>query len=196
MLIDWRNFYDQLINDPVKQYDEVRKVAIGQDDDYTTGCLLDYAYFKDSYKLIAVDLSKQKLVDADLRVIQQIVLKGVAKVKESVELATAAGEKLRLYTVLERLKETVLEFYKGTAKDELPYELLLTTRQKTKLGNAFNNIMPADIKLSKTQISKINQSGGFLGALLSKIVGPLVKNNNILSKNVLALLEVMYQRMY
>ena len=124
------------------------------------------------------------------------MLKGIAKVKESVELATAAGEKLRLYTVLERLKETVLEFYKGTAKDELPYELLLTTRQKTKLGNAFNNIMTADIKLSKAEISKINQSGGFLGPLLSKIVGPLVKNNNILSKNVLALLEVMYQRMY
>lgn len=123
------------------------------------------------------------------------MLKGIAKVKESVELATAAGEKLRLYTVLERLKETMLEFYKGTAKDELSHELLLTTRQKTKLGNAFNN-MTADIKLSKAEISKINQSGGFLGPLLSKIVGPLVKNNNILSKNVLALLEVMYQRMY
>ena len=90
----------------------------------------------------------------------------------------------------------MLEFYKGTAKDELSHELLLTTRQKTKLGNAFNNIMTADIKLSKAEISKINQSGGFLGSLLSKIVGPLVKNNNILSKNVLALLEVMYQRMY
>ena len=126
------------------------------------------------------------------------MLKGIAKVKESVELATAAGEKLRLYTVLERLKETMLEFYKGIAKDELSHELLLTTRQKTKtkLGNAFNNIMTADIKLSKAEISKINQSGGFLGPLLSKIVGPLVKNNNILSKNVLALLEVMYQRMY
>ena len=58
VLIDGRNFYDQPINDIIKQYDEVRKVSTGYGDDYTTGCLLDYAYFKDNYKLIAVDLSK------------------------------------------------------------------------------------------------------------------------------------------
>ena len=58
-MIDGRNFYDQTINDLIKQYDEVRKVSIGQGDDYTTGCLLDYAYFKDNYRLIVVDLSKQ-----------------------------------------------------------------------------------------------------------------------------------------
>ena len=58
-MIDGRNFYDQPINDLIKQYDEVRKVSIGQGDDYTTGCLLDYAYFKDNYRLIVVDLSKQ-----------------------------------------------------------------------------------------------------------------------------------------
>ena len=50
-MIDGRNFYDQPINDLIKQYDEVRKVSTGQDDDYTTGCLLGYAYFKDNYKL-------------------------------------------------------------------------------------------------------------------------------------------------
>ena len=61
VLIDGRNFYDQPINNLIKQYDEVRKVSTGQGDDYTTGCLLDYAYFKDNYKLIAVDLSKKKL---------------------------------------------------------------------------------------------------------------------------------------
>ena len=55
----------------IKQYDEVRKVSTGQGDDYTTGCLLDYAYFKDNYKLIAVDLSKEKALDADPRAIQQ-----------------------------------------------------------------------------------------------------------------------------
>ena len=57
-MIDGRNFYDQPINDLIKQYDEVRKTSIGQDDYDTTGCLLDYAYFKDSYKLIVVDLNK------------------------------------------------------------------------------------------------------------------------------------------
>ena len=58
--------------------------------------------------------------------------------------------------------------------NDLPHELLLTTRQKTKLRNAFNN-MSADIKLSKTQIAKIIQPGGFLGSLLSKLAGPLMK---------------------
>ena len=69
VLIDWRNFYDQPINDLIKQYDEIRKVSTGYGDDYTTGCLLDYAYFKDNYRLIAVDLSKQKALDADPRAI-------------------------------------------------------------------------------------------------------------------------------
>ena len=60
VLIDGRNFYDQPINDSIKQCDEIRKTATGQGDDYTTGCLLDYQYFKDHYQLIAVDFSKQK----------------------------------------------------------------------------------------------------------------------------------------
>ena len=62
VLFDGRNFYDQPINDLIKQYDEVRKVSPGQGDDYTTGCLLNYAYFKDNYSLIAVDLRKQMLI--------------------------------------------------------------------------------------------------------------------------------------
>ena len=57
----------------------------------------------------------------------------------------------------------------------MPHELLLTTRQKAKLRNAFNNNMSTDLKLSKAQISKIIQSGGFLGSLLSKLAGPLMK---------------------
>ena len=60
VLIDGRNFYDQPISELIKQYDEVRKVSTGQGDDYTTGCLLDYAYFKDNYRLTAVDLSKTR----------------------------------------------------------------------------------------------------------------------------------------
>ena len=59
--IDSRNFYDQPINDLIKQYDEIRKISTGQGDDYTTGCLLDFAYFEKKYRLIAVDLSKKKL---------------------------------------------------------------------------------------------------------------------------------------
>ena len=59
--------------------------------------------------------------------------------------------------------------------NHLPHELLLKKRQKTKLRNSFNNKMPTDIKLSKAQISKIIQSRGFLGSLLSKLAGPLMK---------------------
>ena len=74
--------------------------------------------------------------------------------------------------------------------NNLPHELLLTTRQKTKLRNAFNNNMSTDLKLSKAQIFKIIQSGGFLGSLLSKIAGPLRKLAVPLAKNILAPLGV------
>ena len=63
--IDGRNFYDQPINDSIKQYDEIRKILIGQGEYYTTGCLLDFDYFEKNYKIIAVDLSKQKALDVD-----------------------------------------------------------------------------------------------------------------------------------
>ena len=108
VLIDGRKFYDQPINDLIKQYDEVRKVSTGHGDDYTTGYLLDYAYFKNYYRLIGVDLSKQKPLDVDPRTIQQIVFQGVVR--------GADGTKIRLFSILEKSKETVLEFYKGTAK--------------------------------------------------------------------------------
>ena len=71
-------------------------------------------------------------------------------------------------------------------KNETPHELLLTTRQNTKLRNAVDNNSATDIKLSKTQIKKIIQSGGFLGKLLSKLAGPLMKVALPLAKNVLA----------
>ena len=74
--------------------------------------------------------------------------------------------------------------------NNLPHELLLTTRQKIKLENAFNNNMSTDLKLSKTQISKIIQSGGFSGSLLSKLAGPLMKVAIPLAKNVLAPLGI------
>ena len=70
--------------------------------------MLDYAYFKDNYKLIAVDLSKQKALDADTRAIQQIIFQGV--------LGGDDNTKIRLYTILEQSKEIVLEFYKETTK--------------------------------------------------------------------------------
>ena len=74
--------------------------------------------------------------------------------------------------------------------NNLPHELLLSTRQKTKVRNAFNNNMSTDLELSKAQISKIIQSGGFLGSLLSKIAVPLMKIAVPLAKNILAPLGI------
>ena len=102
--IDGRNFYDQPINDSIKQYDEVRKISIRKDDDYTTGCLLDFAYFEKNYKIIAADLSKQKALHADSRAIQQIIFTG------------HTNAQIRVSYILEESKETILEFSKGTTK--------------------------------------------------------------------------------
>ena len=74
--------------------------------------------------------------------------------------------------------------------NNLPHELLLTTRQKTKLRNAFNNNMSTDLKLSKAQISKIIQSRGFLGSLLNELAGPLMKVAVPFAKNILAPLGI------
>ena len=104
VLIDGRNFYDQPINGSIRKYDEIRKIATGKGDNVATGCLLDYDYFKKNYQLIAVDLSKQRELGADPRAIQQIEFIGMLKTTSNV------------FTVLEKSKETVLEFYKRTVK--------------------------------------------------------------------------------
>ena len=70
VMIDVKNFFDQPINNMIKTYQNIRKTTIGQGDDYTTGYLLDYSYFKKYYKMIAVNLSKQQALDADPKAIQ------------------------------------------------------------------------------------------------------------------------------
>ena len=71
-MIDGKNFFDQSINNNFKTYDNIRNIFAGKEDDYTTGFLLDYIYFKKFYKMITVDLSKQQALDANPRAIQQI----------------------------------------------------------------------------------------------------------------------------
>ena len=107
--IDGRNFYDQPIIDSIKQYDETRKISTGQGDDYTTGCLLDCSYFRKNYRLLVADLSKQKALDANSRAIQQIIFTGTIK-------AAVANTRTIIFYVLEKSKETKLEFSKGTTK--------------------------------------------------------------------------------
>ena len=72
VMINGENFFDQALKDNKVTYENIRKVAIGKRDDYINGCLLDYQYFRDSYKMIAVDLSRQQALDANPRAIQQI----------------------------------------------------------------------------------------------------------------------------
>ena len=71
-MIDGKIFFDQPINNMTKTYENIRKIATGQGDDYTTGYFLDYPYFKNHYKMIPIALSKQQALDADPRAIQQI----------------------------------------------------------------------------------------------------------------------------
>ena len=104
VIIDGRNFYDNPIESDIEKYKELKKVMIGKGEYYTTGSLIDYDYFKKYYKLVAVDLSKQKELDADPRAIQQIEFKYILETNSTI------------YWVLEKSKETILEFYKGTVK--------------------------------------------------------------------------------
>ena len=106
VMVDGKNFFEEAINNDFKTYENIRKTATGQGDDYTTGCLLDYPYFKDHYKMIAIDLSKQQALDADPRAIQQINF--------TANLDRAGNT--RIYFILEEVKETVLDFSKGTVK--------------------------------------------------------------------------------
>ena len=94
--------------------------------------------------------------------------------KLNVKLTDAQLKKLK--TAVKNKTGTILRMsLKMFDGNDLPHELLLTTRRKTKLRNAFNNNMSTDFKLYKAQISRIIQSGGFLGSLLSKLAGPLME---------------------
>ena len=104
VIIDGRFFYDNPIESDIEKYRELKKVMIGKGEDYTTGSLLDYDYFNKHYKLVAVDLSKQKELDGDPRAIQQIEFKYMLETNSTI------------YWVLEKSKETILESYKGTVK--------------------------------------------------------------------------------
>ena len=105
-MINGANFFDQPIKNNKVTYENIRKIATGQGDDYATGCLLDYSYLADTYKMIEVYLSKQQALDADPRAIQQINF--------TANLGKAGNT--RVYFILEEGKETILEFSQGTVK--------------------------------------------------------------------------------
>ena len=106
IMINGENVFDQPIKNNKVTYENIRKIATGQGDDYTTGCLLDYSYFADTYKMIALDLSKEQALNADPRAIQQINF--------TANLDRARNT--RVYFILEEAKETILDFSQGTVK--------------------------------------------------------------------------------
>ena len=91
IMINGENLFDQPIKNNKVTYENIRKIATGQGDDYTTGCLLDYSYFVDSYRMIAVDLSKQQALDADPRAIQQINF--TANLEQEIQESTLFSKK-------------------------------------------------------------------------------------------------------
>ena len=105
-MINGENVFDHPVKDNKVTYENIKKIATGQGDDYTTGCLLDYPYFKDSYKMIAIDLSKQQALDDDPRAIQEI----------NFTANLDRANNTRIYFILEEAKETILDFSQGTVK--------------------------------------------------------------------------------
>ena len=105
-MIDGRNLFDQPINSMSKTYENIRKNATGKGDDYATDSMLDYPYFKEHYKMIAIDLSRQHELDADPRAIQRI------NFTANLDRAGNAS----IFFIVEEAKETVLDFSQGTVK--------------------------------------------------------------------------------
>ena len=104
VMIDGQNFFDQPIRNNLITYNNIPKISTDQGDDYTTGCLLDYIYFKNYYKMIAIGLSKQPARDADPKAIQQINFTGNIENQSTI------------FFVSEGAKETVLDFSQGTVE--------------------------------------------------------------------------------
>ena len=105
-MIDGKNLFDQPVKNDKVTYENIRKIATGRGDEYTTGCLLDYIYFKNYYKMIAVDLSKQQALDTDLKAIQLI----------NFTANLDRARRTRFCFILEEAKETAFEFPQGTVK--------------------------------------------------------------------------------
>ena len=103
-MIDGENFFHQPVKNNLRTNDNIRKVMIGQGDYYTTGCLLDYTYFKENCQLIAIDLTKQQALDADPKAIQQInFTENLNQPRQTI-----------MFLIIEEAKDTILDFSQGT----------------------------------------------------------------------------------
>ena len=117
VIINGKNFYDQEIDSDMKPFKEIRKLATRQWEDYTTGCLLDYEYIKCHYRLITVDLSRQKELDADPKSIQQTEFVEQLRELDGNGNATDASNDQSMFLlekIQEKIKETRLKFPQGS----------------------------------------------------------------------------------
>ena len=105
-MIDVRNFFDRQVKNNLITYDKIWKTATGQGDDYTTVCSLDYSYFNIYYKMITIELSKQRALDADPKSIQQInFIANLGRVGNTT-----------IPFIIDKVKENILDFSQGTVK--------------------------------------------------------------------------------
>ena len=114
VMMDGRNVFDQPIKNDKITYDNNRKIATGQEDDCTTGCLLDYLYFKENYKLIAIDLSKQKQLDSDSKEIQKIDFADNLENSAEWKKQQKNKRKSKKNKKNKQTNKTVIDFPKGT----------------------------------------------------------------------------------
>ena len=106
VITDGENLFDQPVKSDMRTYDNIQKIGTGQRDDYATGCLLDYPYFREHYQLIAKDLSKQQKLDPDLKATQQINFTG--------NLDQAEGA--TMFFIIEEAQKIILDFSRGTVR--------------------------------------------------------------------------------
>ena len=102
----WKNLFNQLIKNDLRTCDSLLEITTVQEDDDTTGCLLDYSYFKKHYKMIVRDLSKQKALDTDTKAIQEINLTG--------NLDRSGNT--TIFFIIKEAREIILDFSQGTAR--------------------------------------------------------------------------------
>ena len=105
-MIDGKKFFDQPLKNDFRTYDNIQNIENGKGDNYTSGCLLDYPYFEDRYKMIAIDLSKQQVLDADPKTILQI----------NFTRNLDRDENTTIFFITEGAKETILDFSQGTVR--------------------------------------------------------------------------------
>ena len=149
-MIDCKNVFNQLVKNDKITYEIIRKIATGQGDDSTTGCLLDYAYIRDDYNMITIDLSKQQVLDTNPRADQQINF--IANLDRDGDA--------RIFFLFEEAKETVLDFSQGIVKsckcvkenfNFYQYKMTQYNSLNVNLSNSQLNKLKSPIK-NKTEI--------------------------------------------